>query len=865
MPNQPQSRPSQFGRYIQQTVNPVPAGYMEAAAAEASMYANLGQSIAGSIGKYMDNQMKEKEFGLKEKEVEAAGVAANANAAKGLNDSRKLDIAEREANTKEAARIANERTTGLQAGIKAVGDELGYIKMQLDSPEDYGLDAEKIAGLKTRRNALLQRNGELTDAYMGAMTGGANPATSKAPTPAERYLTEWQKLPPGARLNFNKYDENRRREEGLLPKLNKANPNQASEPTNGGSGAVRTGLEHMLPGMPKAVKAYVAAGIPVPTANPPTNSPVGSTVNGVPSTITPGQPDFSAYHLKMDSRNDKEIPLQSGGIAPISFFPKKDQTTGDIVGIGLNVAPALMKSDDPNVARDNLKQIRIGHVMKFIMDNNLAESIQTTEEERAVASRTFGTAENAPIMGRIYKAWALINRDQKDETVNQPEFLGLNRLFESKYGFNIDRFIEEGWENNDNKIVPSPLPALRQLHAASIERQTAIAAKSRELLTIPTEFANDPTKDERDAATKLLEKIRKNLAGTPASSQYAEMLRKQESSIESQLRENKIKFDTWKSRYDMWEGKSKLYNDLIKSEAAIGEGLAVQISSARATKEFAEAAEPQIARMVGASKADAGRFGGWKAPGVVDFPRLSVTEGKTTRFLSAPEWLSYIRRTESWEQVAPIVASLQERGRIPDETQMKAIVKVQEEHDKLIPPLQGLASRFYEMSKLNVVERIGRQKLDSEFAAAAPLRLSVMAALRVSYTGGGNPSNFEQEMLLSAIPAPDEALSVTNFGLQRIRLIAVLSMLNHAKTMVQNNLGAISDEVIDSYNRQYSGIFGRRITLQDFNDFMNSEGVVSGRNMYEGTSGMADRSEKLRPSVTSALLGLNNIIESKFK
>jgi hypothetical protein len=355
------------------------------------------------------------------------------------------------------------------------------------------------------------------------------------------------------------------------------------------------------------------------------------------------------------------------------------------------------------------------------------------------------------------------------------------------------------------------------------------------------------------------------MAGAPPSSSYAEMLRKQEASLESQLRENKIKFDTWKSRYDMWEGKSKLYNDLIKAESAIGEGLSVQISSARATKEFAEAAEPQIARMVGASKADAGRFGGWKAPGVVDFPRLSIVEGKTTRYLSAPEWLSYIRRTESWEQVAPVVASLQERGRIPDETQMKAIVKVQEEHDKLIPPLQGLASRFYEMSKLNVIERVGRQKLDSEFAAAAPLRLSVMAALRVSYTGGGNPSNFEQEMLLSAIPAPDEALSVTSFGLQRIRLIAVLSMLNHAKTMVQNNLGAISDEVIDSYNRQYSGIFGRRITLQDFNDFMNSEGVVSGRNMYEGTSGMADRAEKLRPSVTSALLGLNNIIESKFK
>lgn len=863
MPNQPQSRSPQFGRYIQQTVNPVPAGYMEAVASEANMYANLGQTIAGSINRYMDMQMKEKEFGLKEREIETAGKAADASAIKGLNESRKLDIAEQEAATKEAARIAAERTNSLQAGIKAVGEEIGYIKMQLDKPEEYGLDAAKIAELKARRNALLQRNGELTDSYMKIVTGGSE--APKKQTPAQRYLSEWDKLPPGTRLPFNKYDENRRREEGLLPKLSKPNPNQASEPANGGSEAAARAGEVFLPGIPKAIKAHVAAGVPVPVSNPPTNSPVGSTVNGVPSTITPGQPDFSAYHLKMDARNDKEIPLQSGGIAPVSFFPKKDQTTGDIVGIGINVAPALMKSDDPQTAIDNLRQIRIGHVMKFIMDNNLAESIKTTEEERAVATKMFGTVENAPIMGKIYKAWALINRDQTEEAVNTPEFLGLNRLFESKYGFNIDRFINEGWENNDNKIVASPLPTLRELHSASIQRQTAIAQKAREMLTVPTEFAKDPTQEERDRATKLLEKVRQNLAGVPAGSSYAEMLKREESSLESQLRENKIKFETWKARYDMWEGKSRLYNDLIKSEAAIGEGLAVQISAARATKEFAEAAEPQIARMVGASKADAGRFGGWKAPGVVDFPRLQVVEGNTTRFLTAPEWLSYIRRTQSWEQVAPVVASLQERGRIPDETQMKAIVTVQNEHDKLIPALQGLASRFYAMSKLNYAERVARQKLDEEFAAAGPLRLSVMAALRVSYTGGGNPSNFEQEMLLSAIPAPDEALSVTNFGLQRIRLIAVLSMLNHAKTMVQNNLGAISDEVIDNYNRQYEPIFGRKITLKDFEDFMNAEGIVSGRNMYEGTAGMSDRADRLRPSVTAALLGLNNIIERKFK
>jgi hypothetical protein len=607
------------------------------------------------------------------------------------------------------------------------------------------------------------------------------------------------------------------------------------------------------------------AAAPAPVTNP--ASTVPSTVNGVASTRIPGTPDYASYHLKLDSANVPEIKLQNGGSTPVSFAPIKDATSGEINGVGLLVNPNLMKSEDPNVSNDNLKKIRFAHVMKFIIDNNLAESVTPTEEERKVASAMFGTAENAPVLGRIWGAYALLNRDQTEEGVNLPQFLTLNRAFEAKYGFDIDTFVSEGREMNMDVLKPSPLPMLRQMHMDALNRQAAIAVKAKEMQNVPDEFKSDPTQVERETAMNALEKVRKSLTLAPAESPYYKELKAKEASIESLIRENKIRFDTWKAKYDQWEGKAKFYNELIRSESVIGEGLAVQISASRADQEFSAVAETKLSAMIGISESDRTRFGGWKAPGVVNFPRVKVPTGtgNAVRYLSGPEWASWVRRTGSWEQVSPMSASLQEKGRVPTETQLKAMTVVQEEHDKLIPALKGLGSRFIELAKMNPAERAARQKFDADFAAAGPLRLQVMAALRVAYTGGGNPSNFEQEMLLSAIPATDEVWSVPSFSLRRIRLIAVLSMLNHAKTMIQNNAGFMDDDVIDSYNQQYSAIFGRKITLEDFNSFMNVDAVVSGRNTYAGTRGQSDRADKVQSSVSGALLGLESLIEQKFK
>jgi len=101
-----------------------------------------------------------------------------------------------------------------------------------------------------------------------------------------------------------------------------------------------------------------------------------------------------------------------------------------------------------------------------------------------------------------------------------------------------------------------------------------------------------------------------------------------------------------------------------------------------------------------------------------------------------------------------------------------------------------------------------------------------MSARRKPVTGGGNPSNFEQQMLLSGIPDPSKLFTFTEFNIHRLRTIAILQILNNARTM-QNHGYELTETAIETYNSQYSQILGRRLTRADFTKyqaFMKSSG-----------------------------------------
>jgi hypothetical protein len=152
-----------FARYGGEQVASLPPGYLEAAQAQASMYANVGQQIANAI-------VKQQEIKLKKEEIKVASETNTVNAGKNAAAERKNDLA---AEAKEddamvkwvtARTNASKETFGaLDNAIQTTDARIAGLELQLarnNDPEDKNPKltlAEKnsllgqIEALKTKR------------------------------------------------------------------------------------------------------------------------------------------------------------------------------------------------------------------------------------------------------------------------------------------------------------------------------------------------------------------------------------------------------------------------------------------------------------------------------------------------------------------------------------------------------------------------------------------------------------------------------------------------------------------------------------------------------------------------------------------
>ena len=128
-----------FARYGGEQVQMLPPGYLEAAQAQASMYANAGQQIANAI-------YKQQEMEMKAKEIEVATEANKVGAGKNAAADRKNDLTEAAKEDDAMIKWITARTTAsketfaaLDTAIQTVDARISGLELQLaknDDPED---------------------------------------------------------------------------------------------------------------------------------------------------------------------------------------------------------------------------------------------------------------------------------------------------------------------------------------------------------------------------------------------------------------------------------------------------------------------------------------------------------------------------------------------------------------------------------------------------------------------------------------------------------------------------------------------------------------------------------------------------------
>lgn len=815
-----------FSRYAGMNQSPIPPGYMESAAQEAQIYANMGANIANMM--FKDTELKQQE--------KATAAKTDENAI----NKRKTDVAEYTAIAKAkndadtlAADIRNKQGEQFSSGFREFRNRMEEIKVALEDEKD----PKKRNQLENELSVVQKDLQSLTEGYRRYMGFGENTSPSNVPSTydPQGISASWNKLRagPGAIIAAPPNVINRRIIESVVPN---SNPPEAPSAAKGAEGGL-DGKAMRAAGIPVAPKMFMGGQIlaqAAPETSPRPKSPASS---GSMANLTPPQLYNGDLGIKLNvlgkTSNSGGRPttgnitaelLPNGGInygiQVNSELYETDSNGNPVSGFSNETAgkrASILGKNPQSVARE----YRDLHVLKFILDNNLQAGILPSADEKKVANDVYGADKAKDGAFSIQQAVALLLRDQSPDVPHDASNLSFHRAFRTKFKIGPDDYLVQGLKSGGGFFsdVGTSLPRFEgAVEAKAVAYEVAKRnAPNIQDAGIPIE---DPSKKERAGLQEQLNKVESRLGKIADTSlPIYKKYEKDRQRILDRLKMLADATDAWSKQTENWNKRQGGIQQAADEAKMARENLASALSYNRFQVEMAQAATPIVDSMVGIKLGDEKRFGGWVARGILNWPSdIMVPTSNGTLVKASPmDYLDYIRRTGNWSK---FISDSTVIARPDPKEDMPALILAHSEHEKLIAPLNTLTQEFYRLDRSDsAIEAFGMKFFDPGVAASEGSRLGIVAALRKPYTGGGNPSNFEQQMMLSAIPDPGTVFTLNNFNIHRIRTIALLSMLEHARNM-QNHGLAITPDAIANYSRKYKNILGREITMKDFTRFM---------------------------------------------
>jgi len=840
MPNNPQQG-GFFTRYAGQNMSPVPAGYMESAAQEAAMYSNIGSSIANMY-------MKKQEFGLKEKEI--AGEAASTKEKARTNDltvakidagDRKLEFDAWKVETELGLKADESKFKTFTDADKILADRYGDLNLKLADAKDQATKDAIVAEM----NGISDQRGVISTGvsrYLKSGTFGDRPAAT----------------PPSVRTKRaaagNEYD-NSPGKGVLLPReayikaaTTRPNPNSASSATNGAEGGEGS----------DDTSSPSESDLLYPQTTVPPNEPP-KVVDGRPATIVAGKPDIFVGHFGTEIKRSAAITNTEGTslVGEFEYAPSENRAFPGIVSLTVNDNLTSPENEQltPENLLENQRTFRQMHVLKFILENNFERGVIPTKNQAFSANKKFN-ADKSPIIGRIQSAFALFDNDEAG--LNNEANLRFNEGFKHRFNMSVDRFMADG-------DIPDASVGVRtqsRIPKMVAERNAILEQISEATVTeLPENLTKDPTETDR---TRLLAAIKKDnelfLKLSPSADGNSYKVLSDRISRARQEHDSLVKeSDAWRQSKLNWVTQNKFGSEVLRGKLAnINATIDGMESSDKATREKAQSFGILNKTWLGAFRDDDKLLSGWLSAAILNFPRTVVPDKKGRMVTVNPaEYLDWVTETKSYSDFEEVNASI----KTPSLKAYEEAQAVDAEHKKLIGPLNVLVREWKRTGEKTLPQGLIDKHVNPETAAQENNVFAIMAAQRKPVTGGGNPSNFEQQMLLSGIPNPGTVFTFSDFSLYRLKTTALLSMLSHARMMQNAGMG-ITENALASYNQQYSSIFGRKITMQDFNRYQRF--VNDRKGAYEGSAGKMT-TEEARAMGAAGYDDLTDLVTRDFK
>jgi hypothetical protein len=456
------------------------------------------------------------------------------------------------------------------------------------------------------------------------------------------------------------------------------------------------------------------------------------------------------------------------------------------------------------------------HLVKFVLDNNLERSlsINPTEREMTDASNmfdVFGSANSS----RISKAYALVDRAfSTDPNAKQDAapLLLLDSAF-ARTGQSLSTYYSKG-ENVTRETLPTEtsydsLKAQRDKEAATFSL-TSLAAPGKYVSRFEARIkqAEREIKQLRDSAVGLR-------GDNPQLKKIDKAIEQLNADRQSYITQDDQAHRTWTEEQTMIAKNATDHANRIATMNATIQNIE---SSDAAMSLQIDYFNNAIRSWIGTAPEDDTKFNGWIAEGVANWltraPNMPVG-GKVIPMLPN-DYLTWVKTNKKYGDFKSRTAGM----RLPDAGKIEEIIQLTSDQDKLVAPLQELYQTFEELkgeSGPNLLDKFFNPK----YAAQENNVFHIMAARRKFVTGGGNPSNYEQEMLLSGISNPGKVFSLADLSKERLKTIAYLTILDHARTMQKSGF-RITKSALDHYNRRYSSVLGHDITAADINRHMHT-------------------------------------------
>ena len=554
----------------------------------------------------------------------------------------------------------------------------------------------------------------------------------------------------------------------------------------------------------------------------------------------PSPPKFKRGDFQFAYRDDKVIPsfvnpAEALG-STVEFQDIGEGRTISVVSSNtalLNVDAAANTGIDSGALAALSNKQRQAVLLKMAIDGQFGRNIKVDDDTAKEAANMWVTPTNAHRLHDIEKAWALV----KQNTSMNPE--SVSSTFESdqftmnirdKFGITPSEYMINGYSGTVDGVPAGGLPGAEEdMEAERVKMQVTVDELTKSFYEKGKE--KNPWVDKIAAKSSEFDKASALLAQMSPDTQAAKAQKRVVDDANTQMQHLHVASQAWDSERRnserMLEIGRKGLSDLMErisggqSNTQLKAGIEIGGTLGKYERRWSGLEDKSLVRQFGYRPAAYSKISPTERWQYIVDKKVTRKEGESAVDFAkrrhivdradTPELMWYLAKRDP-----KAFATLSES--LPTE----------EDDVKSALTSETMVNQSFHFNKLfDLNEKLRKSSnfgaafdkvFDPEMKAAASSRANLIGQMRVFIVGPGNPSNFEQEILHAIVPEIEAIFTVGSFNKERLRALAMISILAHHNEKVKLGYEA-TDTTIGMYNQRFGKLLGKPLTIEELDQF----------------------------------------------